>query len=155
MDENFPGRGTWMGGSWEVLVGATGMRDGRGRWEIGEGDCATGIRKGRNFRWEEEDFVTEGNRGNGEGKRKLREMGEGRELGEGRGSRVWPGNRKPGGREGNESPEKETVEKVEGERGGSWRRGRGHFPERKIVEKRWICSWGFVEGNRRCARGGR
>ena len=32
------------------------------------------------------------------GERKLREMGEGTESGEGRGSRVWPGNRKRGGR---------------------------------------------------------
>ena len=45
VDENLPGRGKWMGGSWEVVVGATGMRNGRGRWEIEEGDCATGIRE--------------------------------------------------------------------------------------------------------------
>ena len=110
---------------------------------------------GLNFRREEEDFVTEGNRGNGEGKRKFREMGEGRESGEGRGSRVWPGNRKRGGMEGEESPEKETVEKVEGERGGSWRRWTGVVRRRGRLWRRWICSWEFVEGSRRCAWGGR
>ena len=66
-------------------------------------------------------------------------IGLGRDFGQPVGSNVWPGNRKRGGREGEESPEKETVEKVEGEQGGSWRM--------------WICSSAFMEGEQEVCAG--
>ena len=64
---------------------SVGMRRGN-RQGWGRRSCDRNSRGwGLNFHRKEEDFVTEGNRGIGEGKWKLREKGEGRESGEGHG----------------------------------------------------------------------